>query len=82
LKVENVVDDTILPVGPKMRAGAGIDQLARDAPPLTASTNAAFEDVAYAEIAAHLPHVDRAAPAGEGRVVGGDEPATARAKVR
>ena len=46
---------------------------AGDAQPAAGLAQAAFEDVAHAQFAAGLLHVDRAALVGEGRVAGDDE---------
>src|SRR5438477_9071507 len=59
-----------------MRTGFGVDQLRRDAHPATAFAHRAFEDVAHAEFAPDLFHLNRTALIGEGRVTGDDEQPT------
>ena len=66
-------------IGPEMRAGHGIDQLAGDPHPAAGLAHAALEHVAHAELAADLLHVDGAALVGEARIAGDHEqPAEAR----
>src|SRR5438270_766792 len=65
-----------------MRTGFGVDQLRRDAHPATAFAHRAFEDVAHAEFAPDLFHLNRTALIGEGRVTGDDEQPTDAAERR
>ena len=62
LEVEEVVDDAVVAVGPEMRAGNGVDELRGDAHPVAGLAQAPFEDVAHAEGARDLAHVDRRGP--------------------
>src|SRR5579863_9252652 len=48
-------------VGPNVRAARGIDELAGNPHPVARLANAAFQQVAHAEFAANLLHVDRLA---------------------
>ena len=61
------------PVGPNMRAGLGRDQLRVDLDVLADSAHAAFEQIAYAEVAPDLLGVDRLALVREGGAAGDDE---------
>ena len=66
-------------VGPEMRAGRRIDELAGDPHPLARLAHAAFEHVAHAQLAPDLLHVDRPALVGEAGVARDHEqPAHAR----
>jgi hypothetical protein len=56
-----------------MRAGLRLDQLGGDAHPVAALADAAFEYIAYAEVAADLLHVGRLALVSKGRVAGDHE---------
>ena len=47
----------IVALGPAMGAGRGVDELRRDADAVAGSTDAAFEHVAHAELAADLADV-------------------------
>src|ERR1700720_3831458 len=54
--------------GPEMRPGFSLDQLRADADAVAASPHRALEDIAHAEFAPDLLHVDRLALVGEGRI--------------
>src|SRR6516164_419637 len=56
-----------------MRAGQGIDQLPGDAHASSRLAYRALEDIAHAELAPDLLHVDGAALVREGRIAGNDE---------
>jgi hypothetical protein len=56
-----------------MRAGRRVDQLCGDAHALACLAHRAFEDVADAEFASDLLHIDRLALVGEAGVAGDDE---------
>jgi len=73
LKFEHVFERAIEAVGPEMRSSLGVNQLRGDAHPVPALADRAFEDIADAEFAADLLHVDRLALVGEGRIPGDDE---------
>ena len=57
-------------VGPEVRTGRRVDQLAGDAHPVAGLPDRAFEHVAHAQLAGHLPHIDRLALVGEARIAG------------
>src|SRR5262245_17318635 len=63
---EDVLELTVVALGPAMGAGYGIDELHGDANPITAAANAALQDVAHSELAPYLTHVHRFAPVLEG----------------
>src|SRR6516164_3854916 len=73
LKMEHVLKRAVEVVSPEMGAVKGIDQLCGDAYPLPSFAHRAFEDIADAEFAPHLLHVDRLALVREGRVASDDE---------
>src|SRR6516165_2718604 len=73
LQLEDVLQRAVETVGPQMRTGECIDQLAGDANPLAGFANRAFEDVANAELSADLVHINGAALIGEGRIAGDHE---------
>src|SRR6266478_3319530 len=56
-----------------MRAAEGIDQLPGDAHPRSRFANRALENIAHAELAPDLLHIDRLALVGKARIVGDDE---------
>ena len=56
-----------------MRAGRRVDQLRADAHPVPSFANRTFEDIAHAQFAADLFHIDRLALVGEARIAGDDE---------
>jgi hypothetical protein len=68
LDVEHVAHQPVIALGPDMVPGRGIDELRRDAEPVGAAANAAFEHVAHAKLARDLPHVDRFALVSEARI--------------
>ena len=72
LEVEDVLEHTVIAVGPDMRAAGGVDQLGRDPDAVAGLADAAFEHVAHAELPRHRPDVDRPAFIGIGRVAGDD----------
>src|SRR6516162_2960076 len=62
-----------------MRPGFGIDQLPGNADPVAALAHRAFKDIAHAEFATDLLHIDSLSFVREGRIAGDDkEPADAR----
>ena len=75
LRREDVREIAIEPLGPEMPAGAGIDELRRDAHALAGLADAALEHKAHAQVAPDLLHFDRPALVGEGRVAGDYEQA-------
>ena len=78
LEVEHVLAGPVVPLGPEVPAGHGLDELGRDPHPLAGRADAALEHVADAELPADLAHVDRLALVGEARVAGDDEEALSR----
>jgi hypothetical protein len=68
LELEDLGVGDVVFLGPEMAAAAGLDQLDGRAQPISDSPDAAFEDVADAELSADLPDVDRLALLGEARV--------------
>ena len=48
LKVKDIFDCTMKPVGLEMHSGCGVDQLGRNAYPICGFADATFEHVAYA----------------------------------
>jgi hypothetical protein len=78
LQFEHVFERAVEAVGPEMRTGQGIDQLAGDAHLRSGFAHRAFEHIADAELAPDLFHVDGLALVGEARIPGDDkEPADA-----
>ena len=78
LKLENVFDQAVEAVGPQVRAGLGVDQLAGDAHPVAALAHRAFEHIAHPKLAPDLLHIDGPALVGKGGVAGDDEQPTDR----
>jgi len=79
LKLENILERAVEPVGPEMRASGCVDQLCSNTHPAAGLAHRSFEDVAHAEFARDLLHINRLALVGEGRIAGDDkEPADAR----
>src|SRR6476659_7796089 len=62
---ENIVECAVVTVRPDMVTGGGVDQLCSDTHATAGLTQAAFEHIAHAELAADLPHVNRFALVGE-----------------
>jgi hypothetical protein len=59
-----------------MRSGRGVDQLCRNSHPVANFSDAALEDVAYAQLPTNLLHIDRLPLVRERRVARNDkEPA-------
>ena len=65
-----------------MRAGCRVDQLRGDAHPAAGLAHRAFEDIADAELAADLLHVDGLALVGKARIAGDDEEPADAARAR
>ncbi len=62
LKLEDVVERTLVALGPEMAAGRCIDELSGDAHAVRRLAHAAFEHIAHAQVAADLRHVDWPGP--------------------
>jgi len=78
LKLEDIFERAVEPVGPQMRPGSRVDQLPCDPHPITGLPDRAFEDVAYAQFAADALNVDRLPFVGEAGIAGDhEEPADA-----
>ena len=78
LKFENIFQRAVEAVCPKVRAGQGIDQLARDAHLHSRFANRTFQNIADPQLAADLLHVDRLALVRKARIAGDHkEPADA-----
>ena len=56
-----------------MCSGQGVDQLPSDAHPRSRFAHRAFENIADAQFAPDLFHIDRPSLVGEGRIAGDDE---------
>jgi len=65
LQSEKINCVAVEPLRPKMRVGRGIDELGVDADLAAGPTDASFEHIAHAEVAANLLRVDRLIPVGE-----------------
>src|SRR5215831_21344370 len=57
LQIENVVDRTVETVGPDMRAGGGVNQLASDAHAVAGLAHAALEHVTHTKLVADLTQI-------------------------
>jgi hypothetical protein len=73
LQFEDVAQRAVVALGPDMRAGFSFDQLRSDADPVAGPAQTAFENIAHAQLAAGLLHVDGAALVDKGRVAGDHE---------
>ena len=60
----------VVPLGPKMPAGGGFDQLCRHPHPVAGLAHAAFEDVAHAKLTPDVFHRSRLTLVGEARIAG------------
>ena len=70
---EHIAQLAVVPLGPDVLAGLGLDQLAADPDTFACGAHAALEHIAHAKLARDLPHVDRAALVDEARIAGDDE---------
>ena len=75
LQLEHVVERTVELFRPQMRAGLGLDQLRGDAQPIAALADAALKHIARAELAPHLPDIDRLPFVNEARIARDDRAA-------
>ncbi|WP_166802168.1 hypothetical protein [Microvirga pakistanensis] len=57
LKIEKVGKLAVVPLGPEMAGGGGINQMGDDAKPTACSPNAAFQHIADAKIVADLADI-------------------------
>ena len=73
LKLEDIVERAVEPVGPQMRTGRGIDQLSRNAHATPRLADGALKHIADAQFAPDLLHVGRLAFVRETRILGDDE---------
>src|SRR5262245_61096694 len=68
LQLEDIVQCAVEAIGPDVRAGGRVDQLAGDAHAVAGFAHAAFEHIAHAKFPRHLLYVDGAALVGETRI--------------
>src|ERR1700722_5535231 len=68
LEGKDVVERTIVSLGPDMNAGFGLNQLAGDPHARSRLTHAAFEHVSHAEFMAHPAHAHRLTFVNEARI--------------
>jgi hypothetical protein len=73
LQFEDVVEATVETVGPDVRAGCRVDQLASNAHPVSALAHRTFEDIADTQFAADLFYVETLVLVCEGRIAGDDK---------
>jgi hypothetical protein len=59
LQIENIGKLAIKAIGPDVCTRFRINELAADTHAIARFADAAFEDVAHAQFAGHLPHIDR-----------------------
>src|SRR4051812_22908027 len=79
LKIKDVVERPLIALGPQMAAACCIHELPGNAYAVGRFTHATFEDVAHAQLAAYLLHVDRSALVREARIARDhEEPANPR----
>ena len=82
LHVEQIGDGLVEPLGPKVIAGFGVDQLHVHPKPVAATLHRAFEHVADVQLAADLLEINRFAFVGECGVSADDERAADARQVR
>jgi hypothetical protein len=68
LKVEDILQITVISISPEVRAAFGLEQLRGDANSVSGLTNAAFQDLSHAKFASYLAHVNRLALVYEARI--------------
>src|SRR6516162_7528683 len=76
LKIEDVLERAVKPVGPKMGAVCRVDQLRGDAYPAAGLAHRAFEHVAHTQLTPDLLHIDRLTSVSKTRIAGDDEEPT------
>lgn len=76
LKVENLVERTVVLFRPDMRRRSGFDQLNGNSQPAAGALHTAFEDVLHAKFAANVAHIGMRSLVGEGGIAGDDEEGT------
>src|SRR5215469_8295459 len=81
LEVKQFVNISVIPLSHQVMAGAGIDQLCRDADPLPPLSDAALDDVTCAQTLAHRLNICCAAFKGEGRTPSDDRKKTPTSKL-
>src|SRR5690606_11426216 len=69
LQLEDVAERALIAFGPDVRAARSVDQLAGDAHAARRLAHAAFQQIARAELAASLLHVDSPALVGDRKSV-------------
>src|SRR5262249_9185804 len=70
---ENVMYFAVIPLGPAVGAGHGIDELRRNADAITAPLDASLQYVPCAQLPADLPDIDRLALVLEARIARDDQ---------
>src|SRR5215469_16778428 len=73
LKIEDLVEGAVEPVGPKMSTIEGIDQLRSDADAAASPAHRPFENIAHAELAPDLLHIHVLTFVGKTRIAGDDK---------
>ena len=73
LQVENVLQRTVIFVGPEMRSGFSFEQLCRDAHASPGLAHASLQHVTHAKLTPDLARVDRLAFVDEARAARGHE---------
>jgi hypothetical protein len=70
---EDVGNGAIVTLGPDMRAGRGIDELARNAQAIAGLANASFQNILHAKVSGDLADVGGLSLVGEARIAGDHE---------
>src|SRR5262245_21603426 len=73
LNGKDILEVTIVVLGPAMRTRGSIDQLRGNSNAVAAAPYAAFQHIAYAQFASYLPHIDRLVLVLEAGVAGDDK---------
>ena len=68
LQVENLLQFSVVSVGPKMRTGFGFEQLGGDAHAVPRLANSPLQHIAHAQLTPNLPHIDGFALVDEARI--------------
>src|SRR5262249_4814734 len=79
LKLEDIVEPSFEPVGPKVRARRRVDELSRYANPVLGLAKTAFDDISHTKLASHLLLINHLALVSETGVAGDyEQPANMR----
>src|SRR5262245_15591127 len=73
LQLEDILNVAVKALCPKVRARRDVDELSRYAHSVCGLSHAAFEDVAYPQLATGLPHIHRPTLVGEAGVARDDK---------